>query len=84
MNTIASVLRSIKAWVDVSDPRSWLAHAVIGWLLALVLGPLPVIVFFTLREAEQLAFEVMAGEQPAWLDHALDIAAPALAALLLT
>lgn len=83
MSHIAKWLSAFKAWVDVSDPRSWLVHGVCGWLIGLVVGPVPVIVFFTLREAEQLAFELMAGEQPAWLDHALDILAPALAVLLL-
>jgi hypothetical protein len=81
---LTNYLRIFSAWVDGADWRSWLVHGVLGWLIALVFGPVPAIVFFFLREAEQLAHELMAGTRPPWLDHALDIVAPAAAAIFLT
>lgn len=86
MNLI-SYLRAFSRWVNVADWRSWLVHGVVGALIALAVGVLPVVIYFTLREAEQLAHELMspvANASPRWRDHALDIIAPVLAAFLVT
>lgn len=80
---IADVIVAVKDWVDVADWRSWIAHAVVALPIAALFGVVPVFVLFTVREMEQLAFEVMAEDTPHWLDHLLDIVAPVAASLVL-
>jgi hypothetical protein len=94
--SLVSVLSAISRWSDVADWRSWITHAAIAPSIALVaagLGwvfgvPRPLIVgcslavlFYFLREGEQIAHELIAGMSiPAkhWLDHFMDILAPAV------
>lgn len=85
-------LLDVKLWVDKADWRSWIAHAVIGlgviliylpvyWLFWWIgLSPLAAValVIWGLREGEQLAFELMHGEDIKWVDHIGDILAPTI------
>lgn len=80
---ISDVIHAVKYWIDVADWRSWIAHALVALPIAALFGVVPVFVLFTVREMEQLAFEVMFEQQPHWLDHLLDIVAPVAASLAL-
>lgn len=94
--SLISVLSAISRWSDVADWRSWITHALIApgiaataalalWAFGaprpLVTGCALAVVFYFLRECEQVAHELFAGVSiPAkhWLDHVMDIIAPAV------
>lgn len=84
-----NVLARIKQWIDVADWRSWVAHSVVAVAISLVSLALgfdlsattwSVFVLFFVREAEQLALEVVYHERPHWNDHLWDFVFPSLAA----
>jgi hypothetical protein len=89
MNTM-NILAVIKRWIDVSDPRSWLAHSVVGVAIALVSHALgfntlasawAVFTLFFVRELEQAGLAFVYHEQPHWFDALMDFLTPTLAAL---
>lgn len=79
MSTIGKVLKAIARWSDGADWRSWITHAVIAVPICMIFGPVPTVVFYLLRELEQIGHEYMAwGYATDWLDHAMDVIAPAI------
>lgn len=62
-------------WTLKADYRTWVAHALMAALIAVVFGGEAAIVFYLLREAEQIALEAHGAEpitSKHWLDHAMD------------
>jgi hypothetical protein len=87
-----NILSAIKRWIDVSDPRSWLAHSVVAALITLVSHALgfslsattwAVFVLFFVRELEQAGLALAAGVQPHWNDGLWDFVFPTLTAFIL-
>jgi hypothetical protein len=82
MMSLSFYIAAIKQWIDVADWRSWIAHAIVAVPIAALFGFTPVVVLFAAREAEQALLYVAARERPHWLDHVMDVVAPALVAAL--
>ena len=82
LQKVTDILWEIKWWVDAVDWRSWVAHAVIGLPIGLVFGVGGVFAVYLIRELEQLVFELLYDSDVKWLDHAMDIIAPVLLALI--
>lgn len=100
--SLVSVLSAISRWADVADWRSWVTHAAIAPSIALGLAglfwlhelPRPLwtgcvlaVVFYFMRECEQIAHELMSGAPiPAkhWLDHIMDVVSPGVVCALLS
>lgn len=59
------------------------------WLLDIVLSPMEaqagsaMLVAWGLREGEQLVFELMYAGEVKWLDHTMDVVAPAVLAIII-
>lgn len=68
-------------WANETDPRTWATHAVIAFLIALSLGPLVAVAFYTLREVEQVITRLAKHQELHPLDHVMDVAAPVVAVL---
>lgn len=84
MNVLALPARGLASaslWANSADWRSWVSHAVIAALLTLVFGPAVAAGFYFLRELEQMWHRWAKGEGLNWFDHFMDVAAPAVAAV---
>lgn len=88
-----NIFAAIKKWIDVSDPRSWVAHSLVGALVAWVSHAIglnvgatvwSVFILFFVREAEQAALAFAAGERPHYFDALMDFVTPSIAALVVS
>lgn len=77
-----NLLKTVRTWTNGAVWRSWLAHAVLGLPICLVAGPVALVTFYTVREAEQVAHRLMDGIPLYWTDHMADVLAPAAVAAL--
>lgn len=90
LRTVAHWLDWLRVWTNQALWRSWLIHTLIAIPLASAVGPWPVILFFALRECEQLVHAFInhtltaTGRFEPWYDYPLDVAIPAVAVLWLT
>lgn len=75
---LISVVRAVSRWSDVADWRSWVVHGTLTIPLMLVFGAWPVIVFYFLREGEQVLHRLMNGVPLDSLDHVMDVTVPVL------
>lgn len=75
-----ALLRSLNTWVDGALWRSWLIHTLGAIPLLYVVGPIPTVTFFVLREAEQAIHALMSGTHEPWHDYIADIGGPFLLA----
>lgn len=80
----------VAAWTHGADWQTWIAHAAIALLIFAPLVPIlgasaaaaVPIGYYTLRELEQLLYGYVDRTlDPDWVDHLLDVAAPAGAVL---
>ena len=72
MNTIARIYH----WTLQERWRTWVAHSLLGLGLAPLFGAWTVMVFYGLREVEQVALD--GPDDIDWTDHILDFAVPFL------
>jgi hypothetical protein len=70
------MMKAIWDWVCAEDYRTWIAHALVAVALALPLTVYAMVVFYLLRELEQVADKLMKGERLVPKDHFLDVWAP--------
>lgn len=82
MEQLWNLLRQLNAWSNGAYWRTWLMHAVIAVPLTLLFGAFATVVFYCLRELEQIAHEKMKNLPIFWADHFMDVVSPFLAALL--
>lgn len=74
-------------WTLQEDYRTWIAHACMAALIAIPFGGLAAIVFYGLREVEQIAQEKWGGlpiTEQHWLDHGMDWVAAVIGVFLIT
>ena len=91
MNILTTVAK-VYTWTLVRRWRTWLSHSLLALALAPVFGAWTVMVFFLMREIEQVVLEAGAqvaftGKNPPtidWEDHFLDFMAPFTVLLLST
>jgi hypothetical protein len=75
-------LQLVWAWTLRSAYRTWIAHCLLGLLLAPIFGAWTIAVFYILREIEQVFTQYLDGIPFAyqdWGDHFLDLSAPFVA-----
>jgi DNA-binding HxlR family transcriptional regulator len=73
-------IQAIWYWTLAKSHRTWFAHCLIGLLLAPVVGAWTMMVFYVLRECEQVFTTWLARQPQDWQDHILDVS-PAFVAL---
>ena len=83
LGALLLALSDLYYWTLARNWRTWVAHAVLAALLALCFGTAPALVFYLLREAEQVGTSYLTGAPQDWPDHAGDVAAPLLACAVL-
>lgn len=88
-----SLLSAVKTWIDGADWRSWVAHSIVGALIACVSHAIGfgvaasvwcVFTLFFVRECEQALLAIVAKERPHWNDALWDFVCPTVAALVVT
>lgn len=65
-------------WANETDFRTWIVHAVIAVVIALVTSPAVAVGFYTIREIEQIVNKLAKHQEIDWLDAIMDVLAPAL------
>jgi len=86
------VRNAISKWTHGEDWRTWIAHAVIAFILTVVLSPFlgidtsaaVAIGYYTIRELEQVLYRAVNREKFTPVDHLMDVLVPAVAVLPLT
>ena len=69
-------MKTVWDWVCAEDYRTWIAHALVAVVLALGVGAYAMVVYYLLRELEQMGDKYMKGEKLAPKDHLMDVWAP--------
>jgi hypothetical protein len=84
---ISKIRDAVNRWTHGEDWRTWVAHSVIGLVIALVfglsgwLGWQVAIGYYLIREVEQI-FYAYVGKKPIdWKDAVMDVAAPSAVVL---
>ena len=72
-------LRDAWHWATAKPYRTWIAHCLIALLLAPVVGAWTMMIFFVLREVEQVLLTWLDEAPQDWQDHILDLSAPFVA-----
>ena len=72
-------IRSVWDWTMRSAWRTWVGHCLIALVLAPIVGAWTMMVFYVLREIEQVAVAYLEEAPQDWQDHFLDLSAPFVA-----
>jgi hypothetical protein len=79
-------IQAVYNWSLRAPWRTWVAHTALGLLLAPVFGAWTVMIFYLLREIEQMGLEIWTHGMTVFhrnaSDHFIDLAAPFFALLL--
>jgi hypothetical protein len=82
-----SVRDAVARWTHGPDWRTWVAHTVLGLVIALVFGLVGwlgwqvAIGYYLIRELEQILYAVVARKPIDWLDAFMDVAVPSAVVL---
>jgi len=82
MSWLWSIVRYLSDLAGDHPWTSWIMHAVLAVPIAWAFGATTAVVFYGLREAEQVIHRKAAGVKLDTLDRVMDVLAPALAAAL--
>jgi hypothetical protein len=75
---------AIARWTHGEDWRTWVAHTVIGLIIALIFGLVGwlgwqvAIGYYLIREIEQVVYAVVDRKPIDWIDAFMDVAVPSL------